>query len=232
MRHCIVLRHVPFESLGLLEPLMVARGFGIQIIDVPVTPLPRQALLDAELLVVLGGPISVYEQALYPFLNAELEALAQRLRDEQATIGICLGAQLIAHALGAKVYRGAGKEIGWSPLQLTPSGLKSPLAAIDGQRVLHWHGDTFDLPDGADLLASTALTPHQAFAWRDVAVGLQFHLEVTARDLEAWYVGHALELSSLTSTNVPKMREAGQLHAARLEPHANRALAELLDRIA
>jgi GMP synthase (glutamine-hydrolysing) len=231
MRQCTVLRHVPFESLGLLEPLILARGFEIRTIDVPVAALSTTALQDAELVVVLGGPISVYEEHLYPFLIEELDVLDKRLQNDKPTIGICLGAQLMARALGAKVFPGAGKEIGWSPLQLTQDGKASALSAIDGQSVLHWHGDTYDLPQGATLLASTELTRNQAFAWHDAALALQFHLEVTAKELEAWYVGHTIELARWGAMSIPELRAAGQKFAPILELHAKRALGAMLDRV-
>lgn len=228
MKLCYALRHVPFESLGLLEPLLRERGFLIRVVDVPVDGLACVEP-DAELVVVLGGPISVYEESLYPFLTDELRAIERRLRGRLPTIGICLGAQLMACALGARVYPGPEKEIGWAPVQLTQGGLKSALAAIQGQSVLHWHGDTFDLPSGAALLASTRITPHQAFLWEGVAMGLQFHLEVTAKELEAWYVGNAAELARLGQQTVPELRADGDRWAPMLRPHALQALGEMLD---
>jgi GMP synthase (glutamine-hydrolysing) len=229
VKQCYALRHVPFESLGLFKPLLVERGYQVSVIDVPVTPLDARALERAELLVVLGGPISAYEEHLYPMLLEELEIIKRRLQHGRPTIGICLGAQLIARALGAKVYPGSHKEIGWAPLQLTESGRTGPLSTIEGQCVLHWHGDTFDLPEGATLLASTERTPHQAFIWRSSAIALQFHLEVTERELEAWYVGHALELSERTESTIPELRAAGLQYAPRLEPCAKLALRGFLD---
>lgn len=229
MKSCYALRHVPFESLGLLEPLLAERGFEIRNVDVPVTTLPKRSLVDADFVVVLGGPISAYEDHLYPFLVDELDVIEQRLRAKRPTIGICLGAQLMARALGARVYPGAKKEIGWSDLQLTSHGRQHALSAIEGQRVLHWHGDTYDLPEGATLLASTAVTPHQAFAWNSTAIALQFHLEVMTEALEAWYVGHALELSRWGELTIPELRDQGRLYAPALQPHARRALGAMLD---
>lgn len=228
MRTCYALRHVPFESLGLLEPVLVERGFVVRVLDVPVNELPIE-LEAAELVVVLGGPISVYEEALYPFLTDELHLIERRLREKKATIGICLGAQLMARALGAKVYPGTEKEIGWAPLRLSLSGQLSALSAIEGQSVLHWHGDTFDLPEGARLLASTSVTPHQAFDWNDFAVALQFHLEVTEAALEGWYVGHTVELARWGKMTVPELRAEGRRCCPRLRDHAISALGTMLD---
>src|SRR5262249_57807158 len=120
----------------------------------------------AEVLIVLGGPIGVYQEQDYPFLTDELRVLERRLAADLPTLGICLGAQLMARALGAKVYAGPRKEIGWSPLHLSAAGRRSCLAPLAKRQaaVLHWHGDTFDLPAGATHLASTPDYPHPALA--------------------------------------------------------------------
>ncbi len=229
-KRCYALRHVPFESLGLLQPLLEERGFEVELIDVPRSMPDAHGLEQAELLVILGGPVSAYQEDVYPQLRAELQVLEARLRDGKATLGICLGAQLLARALGARVYPGTRKEIGWAPLTLTEAGRQGPLGAIEGQSVLHWHGDTFDMPAGANLLASTPATPHQAFSWQR-AVALQFHLEVSAAALEAWYFGHACELSHWREATIPELRAQGHELAPLLEPHARRALGGLLDQL-
>jgi GMP synthase (glutamine-hydrolysing) len=147
---------------------------------------------------VLGGPIGAYEADLYPFLATELRILEARLRAGRPTLGICLGAQVMAAALGARDYPLPRKEIGWAPVTLTAEGRASMLRHVDGDvPVLHWHGDTFDLPEGATLLASTETCPHQAFQWGPSALGLQFHLEVVASEIERWLIGHACELATL-----------------------------------
>ena len=144
----------------------------------------------------------------------ELRLLERRVRTARATLGICLGAQLIARALGSPVYPGARKEIGWGPLELTTYGRHSPLQHLDTVPVLHWHGDTFDLPDGADRLASTAVTANQAFAVGPAIFALQFHAEVEAKNFERWLIGHRLEIASVAGLSVGGLRDDAQRFAA------------------
>lgn len=195
-RDALAIRHVPFEDLGLLEPLLRARGYRTSYLDVPVEPITPEVALEPDLLVVLGGPIGVYETEAYPFLAAEREAVAARLREGRPTLGVCLGAQLVAAALGADVLATGRKEIGYAPLTLTAEGRDSVLAPLDGVRVLHWHGDQFAIPEGAVRLAETPGFPNQAFAIGSHVLGLQFHLEADHTQIERWLVGHAHELAS------------------------------------
>ena len=202
----LAVRHLAFEDLGLLDPLLRARGYAVRYLDVAVEPIDPDELCGADLLVVLGGPISADDTDRYPFLGAELAALRARLGTRRPTLGICLGAQLLARALDATVEPGPAPEIGYARLELTAEGLASPLRHIADVPVLHWHNDCFALPEGARHLAATASCPHQAFAIGTHVLGLQFHLEVDHRDIEHWLVGHA---------------EA--LYAAGIDPRALRA---------
>src|ERR1035441_3331158 len=186
-RHALVLSHVAFEDLGTLEAPLRARGFEIESVVGAEAKFPLPQANNCDLLVVLGGPIGVYDQQDYPFLKDEIACIRERLAARKPILGICLGAQLMAAALGARVYPGKqGAEIGWFSLQAalatTPEWF-APLLA-DGLSVFHWHGDTFDLPAGALHLAKTERYAHQAFSIGDFALGLQFHPEVTAADLE------------------------------------------------
>jgi GMP synthase (glutamine-hydrolysing) len=174
------------------------------------------------LLILLGGPIGVYETEAYPFLAGEIECVRRRLAAKRPMLGICLGAQLMAAAAGARVYPGAaGAEIGWKPIAYSGSG-EAPawFAPLLGQNddqlpVFHWHGDTFDLPEGAEPLARSDLYENQAFHMNGNTLALQFHPEVTLLGLERWYVGHAAELSK-RGIPVPGLRVAGLEHASRL----------------
>jgi len=225
----IAIRHVAFEDLDGFAAPFAARGYSIAYREAPLDDLTAPELLAADLVVVLGGPIGAYEDALYPFLAAELRLIEARLKAGRAVLGICLGAQLMARALGERVYPGQ-KELGWAPLDLTKAGSASPLRFIaSGMKVLHWHGDTFDMPAGALHLAATPLTPHQAFAYQRHALALQFHIEATAAGLERWYVGHAVEIAATPGASVAALREAAAHHTALLAPHGKAVLESWLD---
>jgi len=223
-RQALVLSHIDFEDLGTLEAPLRERGFEIESVLAAEARYPLQKAESCDLLVILGGPMGVYEQQDYPFLTHEIALIRQRLAGRKPILGVCLGAQLMAAALDARVYPGTqGKEIGWSgllaPPNLAPPEWFAPLLAED-LKVLHWHGDTFDLPPGALHLASSELYANQAFAVEDFALALQFHTEVTAAGLESWYVGHANELHQ-AGVSTPALRSAAQSHAEVLE-EANR----------
>jgi GMP synthase (glutamine-hydrolysing) len=194
-RHCLAIRHVAFEDAGLIAPLLAERGFDLDTRDAGVDILGEAAFIEPALLIILGGPIGVYETREYPFLHEEIAGLNARLARRLPTLGICLGAQLMAAALGARVAPGPAKEIGYAPIELTEAGRRSPLAPLDGASVLHWHGDNLDLPLGAERLAFTNICPTQAFSIGAHALGLQFHIETEPQSLERWLIGHAVELA-------------------------------------
>jgi GMP synthase (glutamine-hydrolysing) len=206
------------------------RGVKLDYVDVPSSDLTQVDALSPALLVILGGPIGVYEDEDYPWLKLETALIRARLEMRRPTLGICLGAQLMAKALGARVYPGPAKEIGWAPVTLTEEGRRSCLVHVDGTPVLHWHGDTFDLPENAVRLASTALTPNQAFAIGDHALGLQFHLEAYGLDLERWFVGHAVEIAITPGVNVQALRANTEKYSPVLECCGRLALHGWLDR--
>ena len=191
---CLAVRHVAFEDLGLLGPLLTERGYDIRYHAAGIDRFDAPTLLAPDLLVVLGGPIGVYEAETYPFITAEIAATAVRLNADKPILGICLGAQMMAAALGARVAPGPVKEIGWAPLTLTADGRASALAPLGASPVLHWHGDNCELPPGCTRLASTAHCPVQAFARTPAQLALQFHLETEPARFESWLVGHAVEL--------------------------------------
>ena len=178
-------RHVPFEGAGLLETALDARGIHVEYVDLyDGSTLPETS--DAAALVFLGGPMSVNDDLQY--LRIEENVIRLAIERRQPVLGICLGAQLIARAAGARVYRNSTKEIGWFDIHLTDRGASDPVfAGIErSESVFHWHGETFDLPAGAELLASSERCVHQAFKLGDRTYGLQFHLEVTPEMIADW----------------------------------------------
>lgn len=197
MNTAIVIRHLCFEDLGSLARALAEAGLSIRWVEAGIDDLTQVDAAVSALVIVLGGPIGVNDVDQYPWLETELDWLRQRLVAERPTLGICLGAQLMAAALGARVYPGSAPEIGWAPLRLSVAGRQSALAPLDASHtsMFHWHGDTFDLPDGATLLASTDTCLNQAFSWGHHALALQCHPEIDSARFEAWLIGHAFELS-------------------------------------
>ncbi|MFC7299531.1 glutamine amidotransferase [Herminiimonas aquatilis] len=174
--------------------------------------------------------MGVYDGASYPFITHELQILKSRMAADMPTMGICLGAQLMAHALGSRVYPGPAKEIGWSSLKLSDAGNNTPLRHLEGHAVLHWHGDTFDLPEHCDLLASTEIYRNQAFARGTKILGLQFHPEVVATKFESWLIGHACELAA-AKISPQILRAETLMHGKGLAQAADLLFAEWLSKI-
>lgn len=222
-----VIRHVAFEDLGVLEPLLAARGFEVHVVDAGVDQLDAEAFVGADLAIVLGGPISVYDDETYPVVAEEVDAVRRRLDAQAPTLGVCLGAQMMAAALGGSVSAGPVKEIGFAPLESIPA-TRGGLAELDGVPVLHWHGDTFTLPAGATLLASTAAYPNQAFSY-GTSLALQFHLEADPARIEQWLIGHAHELSS-AGIDPRVIREDARRFGPGLVAAGQRVLSDWIDR--
>jgi GMP synthase (glutamine-hydrolysing) len=217
--------------LGGFAAVFARRGYAVEYLDAGVVDLARAQAQAPNILVVLGGPIGVNDGADYPFLKDEIDLLARRARTGRPALGICLGAQLMASALGAPVYPAKTKEIGWAPIKLSDAGRASCLAALmgDGEHVMHWHVDTFDLPAGAILLASTDICPNQAFAWKSW-LALQFHAETTRAGLERWFIGHTVELAA-ARVPVAKLRSDTARFGASLEARGTACLNRWLDAI-
>ncbi len=181
-----VLQHVAFEGAGRIQTWLEAAGATVtrtRLFD--DEPLPRVA--DVDLIVAMGGPMSVNDEATLPWLAGEKRLIRQAIESDVAVVGVCLGSQLIASAMGARVYPSREKEIGWFPVTaVEPAAADEPFRLPAGLQVFHWHGETFDLPDGAVHLARSAACEHQAFRIGNRVLGLQCHLEVTpdgVRDL-------------------------------------------------
>jgi len=235
MKTAIAVRHVAFEDLGTLEPVLRRFGYQVRYLEAGVDDVSARdglhAALYADLMIVLGGPVGAFDDAFYPYLADETNLIRYRLQLGLPIIGICLGAQLMARALNAKVAAMPKKEIGFAPLRLHEDDPCSPLAALAGVPVLHWHGDQFTLPRGARRLASTEACPNQAFIHGANALALQFHLEADHRQIEKWLIGHAGELAQAGISPV-RLRRQAQDYGPMLEKAAHAVMTDWLSRIA
>lgn len=172
------LQHVPFEGIGSIDPWLKTSGCEItnnKLFEAAEFP----SLKDIDLLVIMGGPMSVNDEDKYPWLVREKKFIYEAIKSDKAILGICLGAQLIASAIGARVYKSPVKEIGWFPVYGIPASDKSVFCFPESLKVFHWHGETFDLPAGATRLAESAVCKNQGFQLGKKVIALQFHLETT-----------------------------------------------------
>ena len=214
----LAFRHVPFEHLGLIAPALEFRGLETECVDLFRDPEAPVDLEAASGLVFMGGPMSANDDLVH--IRRELDLIEKAARAGMPILGVCLGAQLVAKALGARVYRNAVKEIGWYPVWWTGAASGDALlAGLSGdETVFHWHGETFDLPAGGELLASSQACRHQAFRWGASVYGFQFHLEVTPEMISDWVCqdlnsGDVRELDSLPdpSAHAARMAELSRL---------------------
>lgn len=186
MPSAVVLRHDPLIGLGNLEHTLLEHGYEITVVDTPTADLEAVDPASADLLVVLGGEEGAYEGETYPYIDAEIGLLRERVAARAPVFGVCLGAQLLAASLGAAVFTGPRKELGYLEVKPTDAGADSPVRHLAEVPVLQWHGDTFDLPDGATRLASSPAYENQAFAIEHWLLAVQFHPEVTAAMHDEW----------------------------------------------
>ena len=235
-RRVLVIQHVPHEGPGTFAPSLESAGCALRTFRAAEPRAGWPALEDFDGLIVMGGPMGVNDQARLTFIRRELALLGAALARGTPVLGICLGAQLLAAALGARVTRAPQKEIGWYPLMREAGSGGDPLFAPFGQTetVFQWHGDTFELPRGAAHLASSPLCAHQAFRWGRAAYGVQFHVEVDEAMVASWLIrpGNRTELARLKGVIDPgAIRRAGARHSRRLAAlahHMATAFAALL----
>ncbi len=196
-------QHVPFEDIGSMAQDIAARGYSHNSTHWYLGDT-APATNSYDLLIVMGGPMGVYDEAIYPWLAAEKLAIKQAIAQGKKVLGICLGAQLLAEVLGAKVHANGQREIGWFALEVPESAEANPVAQLlaSSPQVFHWHGDTFALPPAAQLLASSQACAHQAFCVGDKLWGFQFHLETTPASARALleHCGSDIDGSSHTQT--------------------------------
>lgn len=235
MKKLLVCQHVAHEALGTLAPLFKGAGFRIRYVNFGRHPDLKPSLDGYHGLVILGGPMNVDETSIHPHLAFEVTMIEEALKQNIPILGICLGAQLIAKALGARVAKNPVKEIGWYDISITAEGKNDPILKHfkPVEKIFQWHGDTFDIPAGALHLLSSELCLNQAFRFGDRVYGFQFHLEVDRRMIERWlkvpdnrreieasddsidaetirketpaYIGHLKKLSDLTFGELVKL---------------------------
>jgi GMP synthase-like glutamine amidotransferase len=223
--HIHIFMHVPFEGPGCIIDWINSSAHAVTYTHWYQHPTPPAATAF-DFLIVMGGPMGVHDESEYPWLAVEKAIIRQAIHDNKPVLGICLGAQLIAHVLGANVYANEQKEIGWYPVQFSPS---SPVKGLPQEmRVFHWHGDTFDLPAGAAGFAASAATPNQAFVYKEKVIALQFHFEVTQESLDSMVHHGEEELVA-----APYVQDRGLIQdLAEFIPENNELMYSVLDYLA
>jgi len=227
-RVAVVIRHLDIAHLGSFDGLLRERGYEITTIDASDLHPGSVEMIDADLVVVLGGDMGAYQTDEYGYLVDELDLLAKRLESEKPTLGLCLGAQLIAHALGGRASKGKSVVIGFRDVNLTEAGLDSPLRHFAGVPVMQWHGDSFRLPAGATRLASSADYSNEAFRLGDYALAVQFHPELTGTMYEEWIAQGTAELAR-HGIEAAELLEQRDRYAEQMERAARAMLGEWLD---
>jgi GMP synthase (glutamine-hydrolysing) len=221
-----VLQHVPFEGPAAIADWAAARGVSMTIAHLyRGDPLPGLPAFD--ILTVMGGPMSANDEAAFAWLAPEIGLVRDAIDAKMTVLGVCLGAQIIAKALGAKVYAGSHKEIGWFPVQRT----ETAHALFEGLPAeftpFHWHGETFDLPANAERLAKTPVTANQAFAVGMKVLGLQFHMEATKESVNTLIGNAAGEIGGGAFEQQPNAILAGLGHCSAVRSHLDRVLDNL-----
>jgi GMP synthase (glutamine-hydrolysing) len=233
-RKVLVLYHAEREKAETFETIFKERGWDVQNIFVPAEDITALDPLAPDLVLVMGGPMGVYEQDKYPYLAHEIEFIKTRMASDLPTLGICLGSQLIACAMGQKIFKGRrGKEIGWASLELSGAGENHSVRHLHGAQtqMFHWHGDTYQIPEKGTLLASSAAYKSQAFtAGRTLA--LQFHPEVSAGQLDKWLEEDMAELQeSILCKNIEIVRAQTEKNVKILNRQARLMMDEWLSSV-
>jgi GMP synthase (glutamine-hydrolysing) len=223
----LIIKHVDIEGPGLIEYFLNQKRIPYQVLCLDSDArLPK--LEGFTHVVILGGPMNVYEEDHYPFLREEDLFIKEAIQRGKFVLGICLGAQLIAKALGAKVFKASVKEIGWYDILLTMIGSKDPLFSNLPKTfpVFQWHGDTFEIPKGGKLIATSTSVPHQAFRYGDNAYGLQFHLEVTEKMIKEWMETYEEENKDAQASPFSKAEILTETEI-KIEPYTRRGISFL-----
>jgi GMP synthase (glutamine-hydrolysing) len=234
MSKILVCQHVPYEILGTFDPLLRNKGFRIKFVNFGRFPDLQPSLEGYDGLIVLGGPMNVDQEELFSHLKFEKQLILEAIRKGIPVLGICLGAQLIASALGGTVICAPQKEIGWYPINVTEEGKQDPVmkAFHDEELLFQWHGDTFTVPTGGTLLATASTCHNQAFRYDDRVYAFQFHLEVDERLIERWLrvAPHRKELKDLKGTIDPKyIRQETPKNIERLKNLSDETFGNFID---
>jgi GMP synthase (glutamine-hydrolysing) len=233
MKRAVVLQHTPTEGPERVAQLLAARGVACEPLHVYRGDAVPADLAPGQPLIVMGGPMGVADAGdpRYPYLAAELALLRAVLPRQQPVLGICLGSQLVAAAAGARVYPNDRREVGWAPVDFIGGAREPVLAGLAARELmLHWHGDTFDLPPGAVHLASTPVCRHQAFRIGHRQFGLQFHPELSAETIATWVRDDADYVRAANGDDGPAriLDDTGR-HFAAARPAWDRLLGNVLD---
>jgi GMP synthase-like glutamine amidotransferase len=226
MTRMAVLQHVEFEGPAAIADWAAARGFPLHVFHL-YRNVTLPSLSDFDMLTVMGGPMSANDEARLGWLGPEIALVREAIAADKMVLGICLGAQIIAKALGARVYPGNAKEIGWFPVQRTAGSHPLFDGLPDSFTPIHWHGETFDLPHEAKLLAKSEITQNQAFAVGQRVLGLQFHMEATEQSVRALLKGAGHEIGSGVFEQLPDMIVAGLNQRTNLRPLLDTVLGRL-----
>ncbi len=212
MKRALIIRHVPHEGVAGYRQPIEAAGYEIDRVDVADPDFGAIDLREPDLLIMMGGPMGVYEQEAHPWIRCQLRRLAMRLEADRPTLGVCFGAQMIAAALGAEVYRGPVNEVGFHKVEVHANGRAGPLSHLVDVPVLHWHGDSFTRPEGVELLASSDLYEHQAFRRGPNLLALQFHAEMGEDERFHHWVAQWPEAVCETCGDADRLRAAHDAH--------------------
>jgi GMP synthase (glutamine-hydrolysing) len=233
MEEVLVFQHDPFEDLGFFGEVLEKQGADYRVLHLFHGEMPEEEWKNVRALIVLGGPMGVEEEEGFPFLRWEKRIIRAAIDESVPVLGICLGAQLIATALGTPVFRGSVREIGWSPITITPHGQVDSLLGYlpEIATVFQWHGNGFELPPGAVRLASSAHYGTQAFRLGKTIYGLQFHLEVTPRMIERWIEERSEDLALVPHVLPEKILADTQSYAPALKYYGERFISEFVRRV-